>query len=139
VVGHPVQPLPDVRRPDARSAQIGGPDRISQCFQVSAYSGEPFTSKLARNLFSKHNWRTALGDEASKLGPEVPLVGFRFPLPRRAERLAGTGAGPDGFVGGPSGELEGILPSADTGEEVGAGGVEDVAGTNIGDAPGVDR
>lgn len=40
-VGHPPQSLPDVRRPDARSAQIGGPDAISQCFQVSAYSGEP--------------------------------------------------------------------------------------------------
>jgi hypothetical protein len=40
-VGHPVQALPDVRRADARSAQIGGPDGISQCFQVSTYSGEP--------------------------------------------------------------------------------------------------
>ena len=44
-VGHPVEPLPDVRRPDARSAQIGGPDDIAQCFQVSAYSGEPAPAK----------------------------------------------------------------------------------------------
>ena len=44
-VGHPEQALSDVRRAEARSAQIGGPDGISQCFQVSAYSGEPFTSK----------------------------------------------------------------------------------------------
>jgi hypothetical protein len=45
--------LPDVRRSDARSAQIGGPDGISHSLQVSAYSGEPFTSIVARNLFSK--------------------------------------------------------------------------------------
>lgn len=52
-VGHPPQALPDVRRTDARSAQIGGPDGISQRFQVSPYSGEPFASKARRNLLSK--------------------------------------------------------------------------------------
>jgi hypothetical protein len=31
-VGHPEQPLSDVRRADARSAQIGGPDCISHAF-----------------------------------------------------------------------------------------------------------
>ena len=40
-VGHPPQSLPDMRRADARSAQIGGPDCIGQLFQVSAYSVEP--------------------------------------------------------------------------------------------------
>jgi hypothetical protein len=52
-LGHPVQPLPDVRCPDARSAQIGGPDGISQLFQVSAYSGEPKPAIRRRNLLSK--------------------------------------------------------------------------------------
>lgn len=51
-VGHPPQPLSDVRRADARSAQIGAPDSISQSFQVSTYSGEPRPSSLARNLLS---------------------------------------------------------------------------------------
>jgi hypothetical protein len=37
----PPDPLPDVRRADARSAQIGGPDIISHRFQVSSYTGEP--------------------------------------------------------------------------------------------------
>ena len=86
-VGHPetspVQTLADVRRPDARSAQIGGPDFIGQPFQVSSYSGEPIPSKRRRNLLSKHDWRTALGDEASKLGPEVPLVCDPLLFPRR--------------------------------------------------------
>lgn len=40
-VGQPPKALPDVRRADARSAQIGSPDGISQCFQISSYSGEP--------------------------------------------------------------------------------------------------
>ena len=43
-VGHPVKPLSDMRRALARSAQIGGPDCITQSFQVSTYSGEPVTS-----------------------------------------------------------------------------------------------
>ena len=67
-LGSPIEPLPDVgsTKDDplpfkgmifvtdpsfgflarARSAQIGGPDAISQCFQVSAYSGEPETPIL---------------------------------------------------------------------------------------------
>lgn len=59
----PVEPLADVRRTDARSAQIGGPDDIAQRFQVSAYSGEPVESSASRNLLSKHDWRAALCDE----------------------------------------------------------------------------
>jgi hypothetical protein len=58
-----------VRRADARSAQIGGPDGISQCFQVKTYSSEPLTSKRARNLLSNDDCRTALGDELTKSGP----------------------------------------------------------------------
>jgi hypothetical protein len=65
----PEQPLPPVRRADARSAQIGCPAGISQLFQVKANSGEPFTSILARNLLSKHRCRAALGDEVVKSGP----------------------------------------------------------------------
>lgn len=89
-VGHPEQPLSDMRRADARSAQIGGPDTISQCFQVSAYSGEPFTASLARNLFSKDDWRAADFDEAAELRPEVAFVRFSPSCPGAAERLAGA-------------------------------------------------
>jgi hypothetical protein len=49
-VGHPLsdpkKSLADMRSADARSAQIGGPDGISQFFQVSAYTGEPRPSSL---------------------------------------------------------------------------------------------
>jgi hypothetical protein len=34
-----------MRRADARSAQIGGPDDIAQDVQVIAYSGEPISPK----------------------------------------------------------------------------------------------
>jgi hypothetical protein len=46
ILRDPEQPLPDVGRADARSAQIGGPDGIAQLFQIMAYSGEPLPSSL---------------------------------------------------------------------------------------------
>jgi len=69
-----------VRRPDARSAQIGTSDRIPQVFQVSAYSGEPAPSVSARNLLAKDLCRAALADEPSHLRPEVSFVRFALPL-----------------------------------------------------------
>jgi hypothetical protein len=117
-VGHPEQPLSDVRRADARSAQIGGPDGISDCFQVSTYSGEPFTSILARNLFSKDRCRAALGDEAVKSGPEVASIGMATSLSSARKRLTGTAAGPNFSVVWPAGKTERVGPSADAGEEV---------------------
>ena len=90
VVGHEPQPLPDVRRADARSRQIGGPDGIACRFQVSANSGEPRPASLARNLLSKRDWRSALADEAVPLGPEMPSVICAPSQSGNAERLAGT-------------------------------------------------
>jgi hypothetical protein len=127
-VGHPEQPLPDVGCARARSAQIGGPDGITQCFQVSAYSGEPSMSSLARNLLSKDDWRIALGDEASKVGPE--MTGVRFPLPFAGDRegLAGTAPGPDGSIVGPSRESECMRPPSNACKEVKLGVAREVAG-----------
>jgi hypothetical protein len=73
-VGHPISSLADVRRALASSAQIGGPAGISCRFQVKAYSGEPFTSILARRLFSKDDWRFALADEPVKNRPKVAFI-----------------------------------------------------------------
>src|ERR1051325_4021379 len=94
-LGHPVKPLPDVRRPNARRAQIGTPDGISNSFQVSSYSGEPFTSKFARNLFSKDRCRPALGDVRVKSGPQVSFVGMAFSESRARKRLTRTASGID--------------------------------------------
>jgi hypothetical protein len=66
--------LTDVRRPDARSAQIGATVGIVQSFQISEYSIEPLTSKRARNLLSKDRCRAALSDETAELRPKVTRV-----------------------------------------------------------------
>jgi hypothetical protein len=54
-VGQPDEPesLSDMRRADARSAQISRPDGVARSFQVSAYKVEPPEAVLARNLFAK--------------------------------------------------------------------------------------
>lgn len=54
-VGHPIQPLSDVRSTDARSAQIGRCAGVIRCFQVSLYKVEPSEAVSACNLFAKDN------------------------------------------------------------------------------------
>ncbi len=117
-VGHKPEPFPPVRGADTASRQIAGPAGISQRFQVSAYPGEPLPPILARNLFSKDDWRAALGDEVVKSGPEVSFVGMALPLSRARKRLTGTGAGPQGGVVEPAGKPGCVGPPAEAGEEV---------------------
>jgi hypothetical protein len=64
-----------------------------------------------------------------KSGPEVALVGMATPLSRARKRLTGTGAGPDGS--GPPGEVKGVVPAADAGEEVDTVVADKVARPNI--------
>jgi len=123
-----------VRCARARSAQIGGPDCIGHVFQVNAYSSEPGASIRARNLFSKHDWRRALGDEASKLGPEVAGVFDALALAGRAERLAGAATCPDRSIVGPPGEAKGEAPPADAGEEMGVCVPREVGSLDVHDA-----
>jgi len=94
-VGRPEEPVPDVRRTDARRRKRDGPEGVFQGFQVSVYKVDPRVDSLARNLLSKDDWRAALRDEPGKIWPEVTVI--RKPSSRacRAERLAGTTAGPD--------------------------------------------
>lgn len=133
-VGHPVEPLSDVRRVEARSAQIGGPDSIAQSFQVSAYSGEPLSSKSARNLLAKRDCRLAEADEVPEERPDVPGVRFAFLLPGLAEGLAGAGAGAHGLVIRPSGQSKSQGPSADAAEEMLLGEAGEFMRFDIGDA-----
>jgi len=126
--------LPDVRCADARRAQIGGSDAIAHSFQVSAYSGEPIPSSLARNLLAKDRCRATLRDEAGELGPEMSSVVCSTALSGDGERLAGATAGPDRLVVGPSGESEGEGPAPDPGEEVVLGIPSKVSSSNVNDA-----
>jgi hypothetical protein len=124
-----------VRGADARSAQIGGPDSISQCFQVKTYSVEPLPASFCRNLFSKYDWRSALLNELVEDGPKVPLIGGTFSVSCVAEGLAGTGTCPHGAVIGPACATQGMAPYSDSGEEVTLGETHKVGCFNIPDAP----
>jgi hypothetical protein len=84
-----------MRRADARSAQIAGPDFISQCFQVSSYSREPNAAILACNLLSKDNWRLALFNEISSVRPEMAFIVNSFSFTGDRKWLTGKGSGPD--------------------------------------------
>jgi hypothetical protein len=119
----------------ARSAQIGGPNGIASVFQVSANSTEPFKSVTARNLLSKDNWRTALGDETMEGWPEVPPVSVAFSETDDRKRLTGAWTGPDGFVVTPSSETQGVGPSSDSSEEMDLREPFEIGGLNINDAP----
>ena len=132
-VGHPVEPLSDVRRPRARSAQIGGPDAIACSFQVRSNSGEPSPSILVRNLLAKDDWRLALGDEPEEVGPEVSGVGGAKAFAGGAEGLARTGAGPHGAIWPPTGKPEGGGPASDAGEEMTLAEAGQVGRSNIDD------
>ena len=136
-VGHgaPVKALSEMRSADPRSAQIGGPDGISQTFQVKPYSGEPAEASAACNLFSKDDCRAALLDKSAHFGPEVALVGGAPALSGDAERLAGAGTSPDGGIVGDAGKSEGEGPAPNTREEVSLAVSHKVIWTDIDDAP----
>src|SRR6185312_2646369 len=57
VVGHgdKEESLADVRRTDARNAQIRRPDGVARCFQVSLNSVEPRESSRRGNLLAKND------------------------------------------------------------------------------------
>jgi len=99
-------------------SQYDRPAGVARSLQVSEYSIEPPVPNRVFNLLSKHNWRLALADETEHFGPEVPLVFLGPPFAGDAERLTGATAGPDGSIGGPSGQSKSLGPTGDTGEEM---------------------
>jgi hypothetical protein len=88
--GHPVQPLTDVRRTDARSAEISRPCGVARTFQIIKNKVEPLEAIRRRNLFAKDALRSALADEMVCRRPKVPLVSKPAAAACRAERLAGA-------------------------------------------------
>jgi hypothetical protein len=105
---NPPEPLSDMGRADARSAEINRPAGVARSFQVSLYKVEPTEAVLARNLLAKDDWRAALADEMEPAGPYVPLVSKPCTFARRAERLAGEAGGPTWPGVGPPGSPEGV-------------------------------
>jgi hypothetical protein len=62
-VGHPIQPVADVRSTDARRRERDRPDAVTHGFQVILNKVEPRLCVLARNLLSKDDCRASLLDE----------------------------------------------------------------------------
>lgn len=133
-VGHEVQPLSDVRRTDARSAQIRSPDGVARCFQVSVNKVEPVEAVTARNLLSKDDCRAALFDEVMPRRPQVPLVSKPSSFACRAERLAGAGTGPNRSIIWPAGAAQRVGPDADAGKPVTLRVAAHVVGVHVLDA-----
>lgn len=65
----PPEPLSDVGRADARSAEIDRPKGVVLSFQVSLYKVEPSKAVLARNLFASDDCRAALADKVVEVRP----------------------------------------------------------------------
>ena len=117
-VGHDPLSLSDMRRADARSADIKSPDGVARCFQVSVNKVEPSEAVFTRNLFSKNCDRFALCNEVVPVRPEVPLVSKPKTSASPGERLARAGSRPDFAVIRPSCKSEGIRPTSESCKEV---------------------
>jgi hypothetical protein len=89
-------------------------------------------------LFTKHDVRLALADEAKPRRPKVARIIGASAFPRRTEGLTGTTARPNRSVIGPAGESEGDGPSADSGEEVALRVGSDIGRFNFQDGPLID-
>jgi hypothetical protein len=127
-VGHEPEPLPDVRRPDARSRQTERPDGVTFSLQVIANKVEPAVGNRAFNLLTKEDWRAALADEVMPRRPKMAGIGAASLGACGRERLAGTTTCPNRSVIGPSRKSEGEAPATDPGEEVTLGEASDVVG-----------
>jgi hypothetical protein len=68
-VGHPVESLSDMRRTEARSAEIERPAGVVLAFQVSENKVDPSEAVFARNLLSKDDIRAAFADEMEERRP----------------------------------------------------------------------
>jgi len=70
-VTHEEQPLPDVRRTDARSAEISRPEGVARSFHVSLYKVEPSEAVFARNLLAKY-WDSSWLCRSDEVEPGWP-------------------------------------------------------------------
>lgn len=113
-----METLTDMRREDARSAQIRRPAGVILTFQISEYSIEPSEGNPACNLFAKDDCRMALADEGEPVWPEVARIEDAFPLPCGTEWLAWAASRPYLSVFRESREPQRERPSSDAAEEV---------------------
>jgi hypothetical protein len=134
-VGHPVQPLSDVRRTDARRAQIRRPPGVTRTFQVSAYSVPPPEGIRACNLLAHNSCRAQCGDDAEEVGPEVAVVVESVAFACAAEGLTGARAGDDSHVVSDARQTNSTRPAADSCKKVVLGVSKKLSWVDIDDAP----
>jgi hypothetical protein len=134
-VGHPISPVSDLGRADARSRENRRPEGVSMPFQVSRHKVEPSPASRAFNLFSKDKVRATLADEPVEGWPKVALVSKPLSFACRAERLAWARSGPERTIGGDAGLSQGKGPSADSGKEVALSKSSKLVWRNVLDAP----
>jgi len=120
-VGHPVRSVSDMRRTDPRSRKRDTPEGVTHCFHVSLYKVDPRLCVFARNLFSKHDWRTTLLDKPLEWRPQVPLIIKPCSLACRAERLAWAATCPYWSTVWPSSLAQGVWPDSNSGKKVALG------------------
>jgi len=87
-----------MRGVDRESWEIDSPAGVVFSFQISANSVEPTIPSRSRNLFSHDDRGPDGGDEAMKVGPEVPGVCGSGTFTCNAKWLARTASRPDGAV-----------------------------------------
>jgi hypothetical protein len=114
----PVEAAALVWRIDGASRDIDAPAGVAFSLQISAHSVEPTIASLSRNLLS-HDDRGPVGaDEATKVRPQMPWIIGSETFAGDRERLARTGASPEGLVVGPSSHSGCNGPEATSGKEV---------------------
>ena len=129
--GNPVQAAADMRRVNGASRNIECLAGVVFTRQIRSHSVEPTVPSRSSNLFAKDDRRSDGGNEPKEVRPQMPWIVGPKSFSRNAERLARAGAGPDGAVVEPSGETQGVRPSADPGEEVRLREASEVISGNI--------
>jgi hypothetical protein len=110
-----------VWRVDTASREIDCPPGVTFPRQISADSVEPTVASLSRNLLSHDDSGPHGTDEAMKVRPQMPWIICSSAFACRAERLAGTGAGPERGAIRPSSKSSCDRPKSAACEKVGLG------------------
>lgn len=101
---------------DADSWQNRRPDFVTHGFQLIACAIDP--GRPVGNLLAKDRSRRHCSDKVSPCWPEISSIVEPRPAPPRSARegRARAGASPDWAI--PTCDIEGIIPSANAGEEM---------------------
>lgn len=83
------------------------------------------------DLFAKDCSKSSPSDKFKEMREQVSLVGFSKLLSGDTERLAGQACRADGSINRSSGELQGVVPPADTCEKVVSGKSSKIVCFNI--------